>query len=188
MATKKSFISILVGIRRKKISFFVTIYFFQMYFSLIITIIITEVRNIYFSRITWLVATWSFFSLVVRLTLSVLHFFIADIGLKDSQLLPSFIILEIFSKHLTPREQRKLVLTRFNLENILSSLAIETGAVNNNLVSNSMSLQPLLLGAVNTLHHVIRNSSERKSFLCIIYLFRTIVPKIENRYFPPCLF
>ena len=156
MATKKSFISILVGIRRKKISFFVTIYFFQMYFSLIITIIITEVCNIYFSRITWLVATWSFFSLVVRLTLSVLHFFIAEIGSKYSQLLPSFIILKIFPKCLTPREQPILVLTTFNLENILPSLAPETGTVNNNLVNNSMLLQPLFLGAANTLHHVVR--------------------------------
>ena len=82
------------------------------------------------------------FSIIV-----LLHCFIAQIGLKVSQLLPSSILLKIFSKPLTPREQRKLVLTRFNLENILSSLALETGTVNNILIMNSMLLEPLLLGA-----------------------------------------
>ena len=65
-------------------------------------------------------------------------------------------ILKIFSKPLTPREQRKLVLTRFNLENILSSLVLETGTVNNILVINSTSLEPLLLGAVKIFRHVPR--------------------------------
>ena len=41
-----------------------------------------------------------------------------------------------------------MVLTRFNLENILSSLALETGTVNNILIVNSMPFEPLLLGAV----------------------------------------
>ena len=58
-----------------------------------------------------------------------LHCFIAEIGLKVSQVLSSSIILKIFSKPLTPREQRKLVLTSFNLENILSSLTLETGTI-----------------------------------------------------------
>ena len=49
---------------------------------------------------------------------------------------------------LTPRDQRKLVSTRFNLENILSSLALETGIVNDILIINSTLLEPLLLGAV----------------------------------------
>ena len=34
------------------------------------------------------------------------------------------------------KEQRKLILTRFNLENILSSLALETGTMNNNVIIN----------------------------------------------------
>ena len=85
-----------------------------------------------------------------------LHFFIAGIGSKVSHLPPSSIILKIFSKCLTPREQQKLILTRFNLENILSSLALETGTVNNNLIINSTTLQSLLLGAVNILRHVTR--------------------------------
>ena len=45
------------------------------------------------------------------------------------------------------REQRKLLFTRFNSENILSSLALETGTMNNNLVINKTSIQLLLLGA-----------------------------------------
>ena len=51
------------------------------------------------------------------------------------------------------REQRKLLFTRFNFENILSSLALETGTMNNNLIINSTSLQPLLLGAAMILRH-----------------------------------
>ena len=62
----------------------------------------------------------------------------------------------MFSKPLRPREQRKLVLVRFNLENILSSLALETGIVYNILIINSTSLEPLLLGAVKISHHVTR--------------------------------
>ena len=85
-----------------------------------------------------------------------LHFFIVEIGLKVSQLLPSSIILEIFSKHLSPREQQKVTLTRFNLENILSSLVLETETVNNSLVNNVTPLQPLLLGAVKFLLRVTR--------------------------------
>ena len=48
------------------------------------------------------------------------------------------------------------IFTRFDLENILSRLAFETGTVNNNLIINSKSLQPLLLGAVTILRHVAR--------------------------------
>ena len=51
------------------------------------------------------------------------------------------------------REQRKLLFTRFNSENILSSLALETGTMNNNLVINSTSIQLLLLGAAKILRH-----------------------------------
>ena len=62
----------------------------------------------------------------------------------------------MFSKRLEPREQRMFVSTRYNLENILFSLALDTGIVNNNLITNSTSLQPLLLGAFNILRHVMR--------------------------------
>ena len=48
------------------------------------------------------------------------------------------------------------IFTRFDLENILSRLAFETGTVNNNLIINSKSLQPLILGAVTILRHVAR--------------------------------
>ena len=82
------------------------------------------------------------FLLVAHLTLSMLHFFIADIGSKVSQLPPSSINLKIFYKRLTPREQKKLILTRFNLENILSSLALETGIVNNNLSDHYKYIAP----------------------------------------------
>ena len=85
------------------------------------------------------------------------HFFIPDTGSKVFQLPSSSIILEIFYKGLITREQRKLILTRFNLENILSNLALETGTVNNNLITTGRSLLPhLLLGAVKILRHVTR--------------------------------
>ena len=66
------------------------------------------------------------------------------------------IILIIFSKLMTPTEQRKLGLTRLNLENILTSLALEIGTVNIITIINSTSLEPLLFGAVNIIHHVTR--------------------------------
>ena len=74
------------------------------------------------------------------LILSMLHLFIAEIRSKFSQLLNSSITFKIFSKCLTPREQQKLVLICFNLENILSSLALETESVNKNLIINTMWL------------------------------------------------
>ena len=85
-----------------------------------------------------------------------LHFFIAEIMSKVSQLLPSLIVFKIFSKRLMRREQRKLVLTHFSLENILSSLALGTETVNKNLIINNTSLQPLPLVAVKVLCHVTR--------------------------------
>ena len=96
------------------------------------------------------------FSLQLCLTLSKLHFFIAEIRSIVSQLLTSSIILKIFSKSLKPWEQQKLVLTCFNLENITSSLALETETVNNNLIINSTLIQPLLLSVVKILRHVTR--------------------------------
>ena len=66
---------------------------------------------------------WSFlFGSAPNVMLLMLYLF-------TSQLLPSTIILKIFSKRSTTREHEKLVLTRFDLENIISSLALETGAV-----------------------------------------------------------
>ena len=50
----------------------------------------------------------------------------------------------------------ELILTHFNLENILSSLGLGTGTVNNNLIINNTSCQPLLLGAVKILHYPTR--------------------------------
>ena len=51
------------------------------------------------------------------------------------------------------REQRKLLFTSFNSENILPSLVLETGTMNNNLIINSTSLQLLLLDAAKNLLH-----------------------------------
>ena len=48
------------------------------------------------------------------------------------------ITFKVFSKCLTPKEQQKLVLICFNLENILSSLALETETVNKNLIISNM--------------------------------------------------
>ena len=63
-----------------------------------------------------------------------------------------------------------MILKRFSLENILSSLALETGTMNNNLIINSTLLQPLVLSATKILHHT------RESSLYIL-LMRTSVPK-----------
>lgn len=61
-----------------------------------------------------------------------------------------------FSKRLTPREQRKLVLTYFNLGNIFPGLALKTGSANNNLIIQSTSFEPLPLITVNILPHVTK--------------------------------
>ena len=44
-------------------------------------------------------------------------------------------------------------LTCFNLENIFSSLTLETETVNNSVIINRTLLQPLLLGAAKILCH-----------------------------------
>ena len=46
-----------------------------------------------------------------------------------------------------------MILTRFNLENILFSLKLETGTMNINLIINSTLLQPLVLSATTILRH-----------------------------------
>ena len=76
-----------------------------------------------------------------------------------------------------------MILTSFNLENILSSIALETGTAINNLIIDSTSLQPVLLDDVlNVLRHVTRYETwrEKESSLHILL----IVPafqKIGNR-------
>ena len=74
----------------------------------------------------------------------------------------------MFDKEIEPQ---KLIFKGFNLENILSGLALETGTVNNNLISTSTLLQPLLLGAVKILRHVTRRETPAKKniLLCIFY-------------------
>ena len=143
--------------------------------------------------------TWSYVILspqLCTLTVSIPHFFIAEIESKVSQLLlPSFIILKICFKCLTPKEPRKLLLTHFNLENILSSLALETGTVNDNLIINSTWLQPLPLGVVKILCHVTGLETmmgEKVIFkeYCIFYWFGPLFKKkkIRNRHLHPSFF
>ena len=103
------------------------------------------------------------FSLVAHLTLSVLNFLIANIESNVSQLQPSSIILKIFYKHLTLREKQKLILTRFNFENILSNSVLGTGTVNNNLIITSTSLQPFLQGTAKILRHVTKYKTPAKN-------------------------
>ena len=129
------FIIILLGIRRKQMCFFASI--FRNIVFLIVTVII-ERFNIHFSRNTWLVATWSFL-------LGCEPNFINTQLLYCWQLLPASIIPKIFSKCLTTREQRKLILTCFNLENILFSLALETGTINNYFTNSKKNMKSKLL-------------------------------------------
>ena len=129
------FIIILLRIRRKQMCFFASI--FRNIVFLIVTVII-ERFNIHFSRNTWLVATWSFL-------LGCEPNFINTQLLYCWQLLPASIIPKIFSKCLTTREQRKLILTCFNLENILFSLALETGTINNYFTNTKKNMKSKLL-------------------------------------------
>ena len=110
-------------------------------FLLILTVIITKRFNIHFSRITWLVATRSF------LLGCELNFVNAPL-LYFGRWAKSFLTATLFHNfqnifQTLEWEQRKLVFTLFNLENVLSSLALENGTVNNNLINNSTSLKPL---------------------------------------------
>ena len=93
----------------------------------------------------------------------------------------------------------------FNLEKILSSLALETGTVNNYMIINNILLQPLLLGAIMILDWLytikillVWNSSERKShfcihffflrkpFFCLCFNFLNITLEIRLRFFNIC--
>ena len=185
---QKKFIIVLLGIRSKQISFFVSI--FRKIFFFIVTVIITERFNIYFSKITWLPATWSFLLGCSPNVISAPLLYHTDFGSKVSQLPPISIILNIFNKCLTPREQRKLILTRFNWENIPSSLASETRAVNNNLIISSTSLHPLLLGAVEILCHVARYKTPARKRVFFVYSTNSYhcYKKIGNWYFHPNFF
>ena len=60
-------------------------------------------------------------------------------------------------------------MTRFNSENILSSLALETGTVNYNLIINSTSLQSLLLGAVKILRRMTRYKTPARESVFFAY-------------------
>ena len=95
----------------RNISFFVPI--FRNIFFLIVTVIITERFNIHFSRIRWLVVTWSFLLCCAPNCINTPLLYCWNWS-KVSQLLPSSIILKIFYKSLTQRGQRKLVLTCLN--------------------------------------------------------------------------
>ena len=64
---------------------------------------------------------------------------------------------------------RKLILTRFNLENILSNLTLETGTVKNNLIITGTLLQPLLLGAEKILRHITRYETPARKRVSIAY-------------------
>ena len=107
---------------------------------LILTAIITEKFDIHFSRITWLEAARSFL-------LGCAANFINAPLLYCWHWVKSFLTATLFHNfqnifQTLDRKQQKWILTRFNLENILSSLALETGTMNNNLIINSTSLQP----------------------------------------------
>ena len=128
LSTKKI---ILLGTRRKQISFFDPI--FRNIFFVIVAVTITERFNNHFARITWLVATCLFLLGCVPKFINAPLLYCCSLG-QISQLLPSSIISKIVLKNLAPKLQRKLILTRFNSENILSSLVLETGTVNYNLI------------------------------------------------------
>ena len=109
----KLFLFLYSGPERKQIYFFLPI--FTNIFFLVATVIITESFNIYFSRITLLVATWSFSS-VARLTLLMLHLFIAGIGSKFSQLLPSSVMFQNISQTFDTRGAREINFNMFQFE------------------------------------------------------------------------
>ena len=144
---------LLLIIRRKQISFFYSI--FRSFFFAIITISITEDLTITLAELHVLQLRGCF-SQVVYLNLSMLHFFIAvhiDKSFPTATLFHNF--QTIFQKFDT-KVATEIDLNMFNLESILSSLALETGTVNYNLILNSVLLQPLLLGAVKILYYVTK--------------------------------
>ena len=139
-------------------------------------VIITERFNVHFRRITWFVAT-QFFLLACAPN------FINAPLLYCWHWVKRFLTATLFHNfqnifQTLDRDQRKLVLIRFNLENILSNLALETRTDNNNLIINSTSLQPLLLGAPKILRHWLDTKLWRgKESSLHILLIRASVPK-----------
>ena len=73
------------------------------------------------------------------MTLSMLCVFIAEIGWSPTL----FHTYQNISQKFYTKGATILVLTRFKLGNILSSLALETGTVNNNLIIIGTWLEPL---------------------------------------------
>ena len=134
LATKGFVLIILLGIRRKHSGYPLS----EIFFFLILTAIVTESFNIHFSRITWFETTPSFL-------LGYAPNFINVPLLYCWHWVKSFLAATLFHNfqnvfQTIDREQRKLILTRFNLEKILSSLTLETLTMNNNLIINSTSL------------------------------------------------
>ena len=98
----------------------------QKYFSLHL--------NIYFNRIRWFEATQSFLPGCASnfINAPLLYCWHWAKSFLTATLFHNF--QKIFSQ--TGKEQRKLILTRFSLENILSSLVLETATMNNIRCSN----------------------------------------------------
>ena len=109
--------------------------------------------------------------------------FFVSICINNFFLIVTVIITQRFNVHFTwlvvrdssssvvrLREQRKLILLRFSLENILSSSAVETGTVSNNLIVNNASLLPTS-GCHKSFMSgdKIQNFGKRKSLLGIFY-------------------
>ena len=147
---------------------------------LILTVIITERFNIHFSRITLLVAARSF------LLCSMPNFTNVPL-LYCWYRVKSFLPVTLFHNfqnisRTLDRKQQKFILTRFNLEIILSSLVLETGTMNNNLIISSTLLKSLIVGAAKILRHWLDTKLwlEKESSLHIllpVVLIRTSVSK-----------
>ena len=123
-------------------------------FLLILIVIITERFKIHFSEITWVVATWSFLLGCAPNSINVPFLYCWHWVTSFLTATPFHNFQNIF--HTLDKEQQKLILTRLNLKNINSSLALETGTMNDNLIINSTSLQPLDLSAAKILRPVTR--------------------------------
>ena len=172
LATKGDFLYYFTGNLKK--TFCVPIV--RNIFLLILTVIITERFNLHFSRITLLVAARSF------LLSSMPNFTKAPLlycWYRVKRFLPVTLFHNFQNIFRTlDRKQRKFILTRFNLENILSSLVLETGTMNNNLIISSTLLESLIVGAAKVLRHWLDTKLwlEKESSLHIL-LIRTSVSK-----------
>ena len=109
----KLFLFLYSGPERKQIYFFLPI--FTNIFFLIATIIITASFNIYFSRITLLVATWSFLlgcapNFINAPLIYCWHW------VKFSQLLPSSVMFQNISQTFDTRGAREINFNMFQFE------------------------------------------------------------------------